>query len=139
MARLLWPLLVAGSVPLLGMLAGPGMVGAALLLFLSGTSSAGLLLVSTTVGRTVDPAVRARVFGIAASGLMVAQGVALLAGGALAELLPLHQVMALAGVVGVVAVLPLAVRDLRTPHVVVLPVAPATIDLAAAERETVPA
>jgi MFS family permease len=126
--RLMWPLLIGGSVPLLGMLAAPGMGLAAVLLFLSGASSAGLLLVSTTVGRTVDPAVRARVFGIAASGLMVAQGIALLAGGALAELLPLHQVMALAGVVGVVAVLPLALADRR--HVIVLPPdAPRTIVL----------
>lgn len=108
---LCWPLLLAGSLPLLGMLAAPGMAGTATLLALSGLSGAGLLLVTTRVGRTVPAEVRGRVFGLAASGLMAAQGLALLLGGLLGDVLPLHQVVALAGLVGVTGVLVLASRD----------------------------
>ena len=108
---LAWPLLLGGSLPLLGMLADPGMLGAGLLLGLCGLSGAGVLLVSTRVGRSVPQEVRGRVFGIAGSGLMASQGLALLAGGVLSEALRLHQVMALAGLAGVVGLAVLAVRD----------------------------
>ena len=108
---LAWPLLLGGSLPLLGMLVDPGMLGAGLLLGLCGLSGAGVLLVSTRVGRSVPPEVRGRVFGIAASGLMAAQGLALLAGGVLSEVLPLHHVMALAGLAGLLGLAVLTLRD----------------------------
>ena len=108
---LAWPLLLGGSVPLLGMLADPGMLGAALVLGLCGLSGAGVLLVSTQVGRSVPQEVRGRVFGLAGSGLMAAQGLALLAGGLLSEVLPLHEVMAFAGLVGLVGLVVLARRN----------------------------
>lgn len=112
-AALTWPLLIGGCLPLVAMLARPGLAVTAVLLFCCGTAGAAVVLASTEVGRTVEPQVRGRVFGIAASGLMAAQGLALLGGGVLAEVLPLHQVMALAGLLGLVALLPLALRDTR--------------------------
>lgn len=127
---LMWPLMAFSCLPLLGMLAAPGLLGSAVLLFLSGCGSAAVLLVSTTVGRTVDAAVRGRVFGIAASGLMAAQGAALLAGGVLASFLPIPLVIAVAGVGGLLVIVPLAVRAAAAQRqgadaVVVLPAAPA--------------
>ena len=92
----------------------PGMLGAGLLLGLCGLSGAGVLLVSTRVGRSVPQEVRGRVFGIAGSGLMAAQGLALLGGGLLSEVLPLHEVMAFAGLAGLAGLAVLALRDCST-------------------------
>jgi len=50
----------------------------------------------------MDPAERGRVLGVQSSGLMVLQGLDILGGGALAEVLPPGPVLALAAVCGLI-------------------------------------
>jgi MFS family permease len=101
-ARLMWPLLTAGAVPLLGMAFAPGLLPSVALLFCTGLSGSAMVVLTTTVGREVDPALRGRVFGVCGSGLMAFQGLSLLAGGALTSLLPVHLVLAVDGLAGLV-------------------------------------
>lgn len=100
--RLLVPLVALASVPLLPLALDPPLPVVVVLLTASGAGAASLVLVSTTVGREVEPAMRGRVFAVAASGLMVTQGLGVLAGGALAEVLSVHLVLALIGAVGLI-------------------------------------
>lgn len=95
--RLLVPLLLTCSAPLLLVPAVPGLVAVVVLLALSGVGTACLLLVSTTVAREVSPAVRSRVYGIGASGLMAAQGLGVLLAGGLATAVSVDLVFAVCG------------------------------------------
>ncbi len=100
--RMLRPLLllVCGSL-LCAPLAGstPALVA---LVVATGVGAAFFPLIASTVGRTVPPELRSRVFGVAASGLMAAQGLALLASGALAGLVGPTGALAVTGAIGLV-------------------------------------
>lgn len=100
--RLLVPLVWLASAPLLLGLLRPDPLLLAAVVAVAGAGGACLVLASTTVGRETPPELRARVFGIASSGLMVAQGVAVVGAGALASVLPVHHVLAGTGVLGLV-------------------------------------
>ena len=85
-ARLVGGCAVAGGLALAGCLARPGLTGSALLWALSGMfSSACLLQAQAGFVRATPPLLRGRAIGVAASGLIAAQGVAVLLGGLLAE------------------------------------------------------
>jgi predicted MFS family arabinose efflux permease len=97
---LLLPLLLLCAAPLPLVAASPALPVTIALLALSGAGAACLLLASTTVAREVPAAVRGRVYGIASSGLMVAQGVAVVASGALADVLDVDLVLVVTGCAG---------------------------------------
>ena len=81
----LLPLLAAlATVPLLATPAATSVPAVTLLWLLSGLGSSLQLVASSAYGQAVPPHARARAFGLATSGLMAVQGLAQLAGGALA-------------------------------------------------------
>ena len=66
-----------------------------------------------TFVQLVDPAERARAFGLAAAGLLGVQGIGILLFSAIAQVLDVEQALALAGLLGMVLAVPLAVRWAR--------------------------
>lgn len=107
---LIRPLMVVISLPLVVTVLPVGSVGVAIAWGLAGIGFA--LNVPAMAGFMVrtPAAVRARAFGLAEAGLQATQGVGLLAGGALAQVLPATTVVAVCGVLGVVAAVVLSVR-----------------------------
>ncbi|HEX4700992.1 MAG TPA: MFS transporter [Pseudonocardiaceae bacterium] len=101
--RLVGPLAVLTFVPLLGFLARPGPVVAGVLLVLCGVGQAYLPLAKDAFSQRVPAGVIASANALVGTGVRVGQGVAAMAGGAVALLLgsPAAAV-ALAGVVGLV-------------------------------------
>ena len=99
--QLLPPLVCLAGAPLLLLAVDPPLPAVLVVLTLSGVGSSAIVLISTTVGREVDPDIRGRVFSIAASGLMVSQGAGVLAGGALAHVLSVHAALAVLGLLSV--------------------------------------
>jgi predicted MFS family arabinose efflux permease len=85
--RLMAPLAVMGSVPLLLFVTRPNTMFAVALLALSGVCGAYQIIASTTFMRLVPDAHRGQAFGLAGSGLIAVQGLGVLAGGALAQLI----------------------------------------------------
>ena len=85
-ARLVGVLAVAAGLPLLGMAFAPGLPVALPLLAVSGMASAAYLL-QTQAGfvRATSDASRGRAIGVAASGIVAGQGLAVLVGGVLAD------------------------------------------------------
>jgi diguanylate cyclase (GGDEF)-like protein len=80
---------------------------------LVGLGAAVQLPASAGFMRSLPDALRARGFGLAQTGLMAGQGLALLAGGAVAQLLGLPAVLAGAGLIGLLL---LALLAVRWPH-----------------------
>lgn len=111
------PVLLAG---LVAMSAGPGRVAYALvvgLMFVSGLGASWSIPLNVAFVQAVPPAFRGRAFGVAVSGLYGIQGVGALAAGLAAEGLAPSAVVALAGGIGLVAVVPplLAYGRTRAP------------------------
>ncbi|PZS28444.1 MAG: MFS transporter [Pseudonocardiales bacterium] len=111
--QLMGPLAVLSCVPLLGFVAKPGLVWATVLLAVSGIGSAYNLPANAAFVAAVPSHQRGQAFGLVASGMSVFQGVALLAGGALAQFSQPSLVIAGAGAAGVVVALLLAAAPLR--------------------------
>jgi hypothetical protein len=91
------------------MSAGPGRVAYALvvgLMFVSGLGASWSIPLNVAFVQAVPPAYRGRAFGVAVSGLYGIQGVGALAAGLAAEGLAPSAVVALAGGIGLVAVVP---------------------------------
>ena len=118
--RLVAPLVLLSLVPLVaaGLIAAtadPGPVAFGLvvaLMFASGLGSAWTLPLNVSFVQAVPASYRGRAFGVAVSGLAGVQGIGVLAAGALAELLPPGGVIAVAGGVGLLAVVvPLVAYD----------------------------
>jgi len=100
------PVLLAGLVV---MSVGPGRGAYALvvgLLFVSGLGASWSIPLNVAFVQAVPPAYRGRAFGVAVSGLYGIQGVGALAAGLAAEGLAPSAVVALAGGIGLVAVVP---------------------------------
>ncbi|MGX7828792.1 MFS transporter [Actinokineospora sp. 24-640] len=95
--RLVGPLLFLVALPLLGFLARPGVLVATLLLVASGAGLGYALGVDRLLLAAAPPPLRSRVLGMATTLPIAAQGAAIAAAGALAELLPAHAVVAVAG------------------------------------------
>lgn len=105
--RLMHPMAVVGTLPLIVFALRPSLPAALGLLFLSGVMwSYQVPLQGAFVGHIAGE-FRGRAFGVAAAGLQLAQGVGVLAGGAAAELVGVPATLSLAGVVGALGMLAL--------------------------------
>ena len=110
--RLIAPLVVLSLAPLalaglIAQVAGPGRLTFGVvvaLLFVSGLGAAWAIPLNVSFMQAVPSSHRGRAFGVAVSGLYGAQGVGVLAAGALAEGLPPGGVVAASGVLGLLAV-----------------------------------
>ena len=100
--RLVVPLALAMLVPLWGFAVSPALPVAAALLVLVGLGACYAQGLDALVLTEMDPAERGRVLAVQSSGLMVLQGLGILGGGALAEVLPPGPVLALAAVCGLI-------------------------------------
>jgi MFS family permease len=99
--RLVGGCAVAGGLALAGCLAGPGLLGSMLLWGLSGLfSSACLVQAQASFVRATPDELRGRAIGVAASGLIAAQGVAILLAGVLAEWLGATVTVGVTGLAG---------------------------------------
>ncbi|MGZ3145414.1 MFS transporter [Lentzea chajnantorensis] len=102
LAAMPW-LAVASCAVLLPVLLRPGLGWSLALIALSGVASAYQLLANTTFVREVPDAARGQAFGLAVTALRVSQGVGVGLAGLLAERWAAHQVIAAAGLAGVLA------------------------------------
>jgi MFS family permease len=109
--RLAVPLAALATVAMLPLLLDPPLPVVLALYVISGIGLATAIPLNAMFVRAVAPHYRARAFGVARSGVEVAQGLAVVAAGALATLLPVPVVIALlGGVLGTLLVGLLAVR-----------------------------
>jgi len=115
----IFPILLAGLVTVWGA-PGQGAYAAVIaLLFVAGLGSAWTIPLNIAFVQAVPPTYRGRTFGVAVSGLYGVQGIGVVAAGAAAEGLPPGGVVALAGVLGLLAVCPPLQAYLRTQRQVV--------------------
>ena len=108
------PVLLAGLVALA---AGPGRGAYVLvvgLLFVAGLGASWTIPLNVAFVQAVPPAVRGRAFGVAVSGLYGIQGLGALGAGLAAERVPAAAVVAVAGGLGLLAVVPCLVALART-------------------------
>jgi MFS family permease len=110
-------LAVAAAAPFLLSVLDPGLALTGLLWFVAGLGSAYQLGANVAFVSAVPNALRAQAFGIVSAGLVAGQGLAILAAGALAEVLAPHLVVAAFGAAGTAAALALAAgrRQGRAP------------------------
>ncbi|MFN2624923.1 MAG: MFS transporter, partial [Mycobacteriales bacterium] len=108
--ELMLPLAAASFVALLPTALHPPFLVATGLWVLCGAGTAFQLAANATFVAAVPASIRGRAFGIAQSGLQVGQGLTIAGAGALALVMPVHIVVALSGVVGLVAVALLRTR-----------------------------
>lgn len=102
--RIMRGLAAASFVPLVLTVMHPPVWGAALLWGLSGMGLAFQIPANATFMVAVPPDTRGRAFGLAQTGIQALQGISIAGGGALALVLEPHQVIAVAGVAGLVSV-----------------------------------
>ena len=102
--RLMRPLAAASFVPLVLTAVHPPVWGAVLLWALSGAGLAYQIPANATFMVAVPSEARGRAFGLAQSGIQALQGLSIAGAGALALLMPLHHVIALAGLLGLASV-----------------------------------
>jgi predicted MFS family arabinose efflux permease len=101
--NLLVPLAVLACAPLTICVLHPGLVITMMLWALSGAASAYNLTASTLFVQSVPDAQRGQAFGLAITALRVSQGVGVLGAGIVAEYIAPHFVVALAGLLGMLA------------------------------------
>jgi MFS family permease len=103
--RLMGPLAVATCVPLVVCFVDPNLVLVLVLFVASGAGSAYQVIASTSFVLAVPDERRGQAFGLAVTALRVAQGLGVMIAGLAAEVVAPHQVVGIAGVLGVFAVL----------------------------------
>lgn len=109
--RLVRPMALLSCLALVPLWGGRSLTAVLVLLVLAGYGAAYVAVLNALYVQKVPAAHRARAFGVAASGMMLGQGLATLAAGALAEVLnDPAVVMSLCGLAGAVAMLPVLVR-----------------------------
>lgn len=133
--RLMWPMALAGVLPLTAVALHPGLVLSLTLFALAGACSSFQVAANTVFAQAAPAGARGRVFGVAMTGMYTGQAVAILAAGAAAQLLPPGTVVAGAAVLGGAAVLALgpSVGTRRPRHaaaVTGLPVRPVAMGTA---------
>ena len=104
--RLLVPLAALSAAPLVGYFLSPPLPVVLGLLLASGFGGSYQLIANTTFMQLVPDRVRGQAFGLAAAGLVAGQGLGLAAAGALAGLITPASVIAIAGLVGLLLVIP---------------------------------
>ena len=102
--RLMWPMAMVGTGPLMLVALRPSLPVALALLALAGAASAFQVAANTAFAAAAPARARGRVFGVAMTGMWVGQGLAIVAAGAAAQLVAPHLVIAAAGLAGMVAV-----------------------------------
>jgi MFS family permease len=112
--RLVYPLALAGTVPLLVALLRPGLIVSLALFAVTGLASSYQIAANAMFAQRLPPEVRARAFGIAISGLYGGQALAIVLAGAAAQFLSPSTVVAGAGLLGALGVLALG-RTSRSP------------------------
>jgi predicted MFS family arabinose efflux permease len=103
--RLLAPLATASCVPLVVCLTDPHLVLVVVLFVASGAGSAYQIIASTSFVLAVPDDRRGQALGLAVPAMKVAQGLGVTLSGLAAEVLAPHEVVGIAGVLGVAAVL----------------------------------
>jgi MFS family permease len=103
--RLIRPLALAGTLPLLLILLRPGLVISLVLFALTGLASSYQVAANAMFAQRLPVAVRARAFGIAITGLYGGQALAIVLAGAAAQLLGPATVVAGAGLLGAIGIL----------------------------------
>jgi Na+/melibiose symporter-like transporter len=98
--RVMGWLAMLSCAPLIGTAANPPLWVVLVLLGLSGVGGAYQLAAAAAFVQNVPDSGRARAFGLAQSGLLAAQGLGILIGGAAAQAIGPHLVVALAGLLG---------------------------------------
>ncbi|HTU08068.1 MAG TPA: MFS transporter, partial [Trebonia sp.] len=96
-------LAMASCAPLVGCAWNPPLAVVLILWFLAGAGGAFQLAAAPTFVAALDPATRGRAFGVAQSGLCAVQGIGILAGGAVAQLVGPPMAVSLAGLLGLCA------------------------------------
>jgi MFS family permease len=106
--RMLGWLAILSCAPLIGSAWNPPLWAVLLLWTLAGAGGAYQLAAATAFVQALKPATRASAFGLAQSGLCAVQGLGILAGGAVAQLIGAQFAVGLAGLVGLTAATMLA-------------------------------
>jgi len=115
-ATLLGPLAVAAGLPLVFCAFRPGLLVTVGLWALAGFCSAyQVQLIAEYIGATPD-GLRGQAIGVASAGLLAAQGVGLLAGGAIAQAWAVFPTIAVTGAAGVPLASALAIHRARSNH-----------------------
>ena len=102
--RLMWPLAMVGTVPLMLIATRPPLGLALGLLALAGLASAYQVAANTAFAAAAPAHARARVFGIAMTGMFAGQGLAIVLAGASTQVFGAQAVIAAAGVLGAITV-----------------------------------
>ena len=108
--RLMGWLAILSCIPFIGSAWNPPLWAVLLLWALAGAGGAYQLAAAAAFVQALQPATRARAFGLAQSGLYAVQGLGILAGGAVAEAIGAPLAVGLAGLVGLTAAAMLAVN-----------------------------
>ena len=106
--RIMGWLAMASCAPLIGSAFDPPLWAVLMLWALAGAGGAYQLAAAAAFVQTVSPEGRARAFGLAQSGLLAVQGLGILAGGAVANLIGAPVAVGLAGLLGLCAAAVLA-------------------------------
>jgi len=106
--RMMGWLAVLSCAPLVGCAWHPPLWGVLALWIVAGAGGAYQLAAAAAFVQALEPSTRARAFGLAQSGLYAVQGLGILAGGAVAQLVGAPLAVALAGLVGLTAATMLA-------------------------------
>jgi MFS family permease len=101
---LMWPMALAGTVPLMACLTRPGLTGTLVLFALAGGCSAFQVTANTTFALAVPAEARGRAFGLAMTSMYAVQSVAVVGAGAAATLWSANQVVAGVAVLGAIAI-----------------------------------
>jgi MFS family permease len=107
--RMMGWLAMLSCVPLIGSAADPPLWCVLLLWALAGAGGAYQVAAAAAFVQALRPATRARAFGLAQSGLYAVQGLGILAGGAVAQVIGAPLAVGLAGLIGLTAAAMLAV------------------------------
>jgi MFS family permease len=107
--RMMGWLAILSCVPLIGSAADPPLWCVLLLWALAGAGGAYQVAAAAAFVQALRPATRARAFGLAQSGLYAVQGLGILAGGAVAQVIGAPLAVGLAGLIGLTAAAMLAV------------------------------
>lgn len=99
---LLRPLAVFTTVPLIGILFDPPLPVVLVLLFASGIGVSFTMPLNALFVRAVPPEIRTRAFAVANGGMLVAQGVCIVAAGLLVDMFSVPLVIGLVGIIGAV-------------------------------------
>ena len=108
--RMMGWLALLSCIPLIGSAWSPPLWAVLLLWALAGAGGAYQLAAAAAFVQALQPATRARAFGLAQSGLYAVQGLGILVGGAVAEAIGAPLAVGLAGLVGLTAAAMLAVN-----------------------------